>query len=598
MTKNKQFVHFLLIGLTFSGCYAPINRQFEDVSMITVSELNEHISFLASDSLKGRKPGTKEGRIAAEYIADNIEQLGLIPMGENGFQYFEVVTSVKLSEKNHAVFTGDTLFLHDAYTPLAFSSNSSLSAEIAFAGYGFDFTTDSIAWESYTDIDVADKWVLILRGEPDNNDVFIPHSSLWKKVLVAKDNGAAGVIFISGGKLDAKDELIPLIHDPNQTDAGIPVIHIKRHVADEILHSSEHTISELEKNIFDTQKPNSFLLNERVEITTSVEKQKVTTQNVIGMLQGSDPVLKDEIIILGAYYDHLGFGGPHSGSRKPDTVAVHNGADDNASGVSAILEIIEKIVLTNDSLKRSVLFMSFGAEEMGLIGSKYFIQNPLIDLSDVQIMLNLDMVGRLNPETKALTIGGTGTAEGLSDQIIDLAQNHDLQAKLSPGGMGPSDHASFYIEDVPVLFFFTGVHEDYHTPADDTEKINFNGEKAVADFVTDILINVANQSEKLTFAEAGPKSRPSGRRRFKVTLGIMPDVASTESDGLRVDGIVPNRPAAFAGMEKGDVIVAMDGKSVNGIYEYMHRLADFKPGQRITVTVRRGEEKIILIVEL
>ena len=142
MTKNKQFVHFLLIGLTFSGCYAPINRQFEDVSMITVSELNEHISFLASDSLKGRKPGTKEGRIAAEYIADNIEQLGLIPMGENGFQYFEVVTSVKLSEKNHAVFTGDTLFLHDAYTPLAFSSNSSLSAEIAFAGYGFDFTTD------------------------------------------------------------------------------------------------------------------------------------------------------------------------------------------------------------------------------------------------------------------------------------------------------------------------------------------------------------------------------------------------------------------------------------------------------------------------
>ncbi len=598
MITNKQPIQIILAAVIFSGCYLPINHRTEDTTAITVPELYDHIAFLASDSLKGRKPGTKEGKIAAEYIAEELAQLGLLPMGDDGFQYFEVVTSISQGENNSIVFSNETFRLNEDYVPLAFSSNSSLSAEIAFAGYGFDFTTDSITWESYADIDVTDKWVIILRGEPGEDEAFDQHNSLLKKVMVAKDNGAGGVLFISGENFDMEDELIPLIHNPGQADAGLSIVQIKRPVADKILKSSGKNIAELEKTLSETQKPYSFLLSEKIAICTSVKKKEVTTQNVIGMLPGADPILKNEIIILGAHYDHLGFGGPHSGSRKPDTVAVHNGADDNASGVAAILEIIEKIAQRNQPLKRSVLFMSFGAEEMGLIGSKYFTKNPLIDLNDIHLMLNLDMVGRLNQETKALTIGGTGTANGLSDKITALAQGHDIVAKTSPGGMGPSDHASFYIEDVPVLFFFTGVHEDYHTPADDTEKINFEGEKSVADFVSDVLVGFANQDDKLVYTEAGPKSRPSGRRRFKVTLGIMPDVASTEANGLRVDGVVPNRPADFAGMKKGDVIIAMDGKSVNGIYEYMHRLADFKPGQRITVTVQRGEENIALIVEL
>ncbi|HJN69071.1 MAG TPA: M20/M25/M40 family metallo-hydrolase, partial [Candidatus Marinimicrobia bacterium] len=271
---------------------------------------------------------------------------------------------------------------------------------------------------------------------------------------------------------------------------------------------------------------------------------------------------------------------------------------DNASGVAAILEIIEKLKAEQTKLKRSILFLSFGAEEMGLLGSKYFVNNPLVDLGKIKLMFNLDMVGRLDSTTKAITVGGTGTAVGLSDLVQRFAEGEDLNVKLSSEGYGPSDHTSFYVENIPVLFFFTGVHEDYHTPEDDVEKINLSGEKLVAEFVHDLIIEAANVPESLVYQEAGPKEQPSGRRRFKVTLGIMPDYASEGGEGLRVDGVINNKPAKRAGIEKGDVIVAMDGKPVKNIYDYMYRLEECKPGQRINVDVLRNGKKITLVVDL
>ena len=235
---------------------------------------------------------------------------------------------------------------------------------------------------------------------------------------------------------------------------------------------------------------------------------------------------------------------------------------------------------------------------MGLIGSKYFTSNPLINLKNANLMINLDMIGRFNEETKSLSIGGTGTAIEFNDKLNEVAEDHGLNVTLSSGGVGPSDHSSFYLEDIPVLFFFTGIHEDYHTSRDDTEFINFAGQKIVLDYIYDLVDIYANNETRLTYQESGPKVNQSSRRRFKVTLGIMPDVTSSESDGLRIDGVISGRPADIAGLEKGDVIISMDGKSVNGIYEYMHRLSDFKPGQRITVTVRRGDENVMVIVEL
>jgi len=213
-------------------------------------------------------------------------------------------------------------------------------------------------------------------------------------------------------------------------------------------------------------------------------------------------------------------------------------------------------------------------------------------------MINLDMVGRLDSETRALSIGGSGTAIGFEEMVDPIVDEHGLKANYAPEGYGPSDHASFYARDIPVLSFMTSMHGDYHTPQDDIELINLKGQKIVSDLIYSIVVHLANRDETLVFQEAGPKTRQSMRRRFKVTLGIMPDVAATDIKGLRANVVIPDRPAAQAGMKKGDIIVAMEGKSVNDIYEYMHRLSDFQPGQRISIEVMRDGEKVILIVEL
>ena len=594
------FFPFLIFGCHNLKVSLDQKAQESEVAEITISELRQHITFLASDSLKGRKPGTDGGRIAAEYIAKEISITGLSPIEKNSFQYFDVVTSISAGENNTFRFKDFEGEAEKDFTPLSFSESGDITAPVIFAGYGFDIKTDSVSWNDYSRLDVTGKWVMVLRGDPEDNPhgIFSEHSSLRKKTLVARDHGAAGILFLSGPKFDETDELIPLVYDQSQSGSAIYAIHIKRSVANRIIKESGYTISQLEQRLISDRKPVSFIVQEEITASTDLVKQTVTTQNVAGILYGSDPRLKEEIIVIGAHYDHLGFGGAHSGSRRPDTLVIHNGADDNASGVAAILEIIEKLKAEQTKLKRSILFLSFGAEEMGLLGSKYFVINPLVDLEKIKLMFNLDMVGRLDSTTKAITVGGTGTAVGLSDLVQRFAEGEDLNVKLSSEGYGPSDHTSFYVENIPVLFFFTGVHEDYHTPEDDVEKINLSGEKLVAEFVHDLIIEAANVPESLVYQEAGPKEQPSGRRRFKVTLGIMPDYASEGGEGLRVDGVINNKPAKRAGIEKGDVIVAMDGKPVKNIYDYMYRLEECKPGQRINVDVLRNGKKITLVVDL
>ena len=597
---SSLFFSFLIFSCHNLKVSLDQKEQESEVAEITISELRQHIAFLASDSLKGRKPGTDGGRIAAEYIAEEISNTGLSLLENNSFQYFDVVTSISAGKNNAFRFEDFEGEAEKDFIPLSFSENGNVTMSVIFAGYGFDITTDSISWNDYSGLDVTGKWVMVLRGDPEDNPhgIFSEHNSLRKKTLIARDHGAAGILFLSGPEFDETDELIPLVYDQSQSGSAIHAIHIKRSVANRIIKESGYTISQLEQRLISDRKPVSFIVQEEITASIDLVKQTVTTQNVAGILYGSDPMLKEEIIVIGAHYDHLGFGGAHSGSRRPDTLVIHNGADDNASGVAAILEIIEKLKAEQTKLKRSILFLSFGAEEMGLLGSKYFVNNPLVDLGKIKLMFNLDMVGRLDSTTKAITVGGTGTAVGLSDLVQRFAEGEDLNVKLSSEGYGPSDHTSFYVENIPVLFFFTGVHEDYHTPEDDVEKINLSGEILVAEFVHDLIIEAANVPESLVYQEAGPKEQPSGRRRFKVTLGIMPDYSYEEGEGLRVDGVINNKPAKRAGMEKGDVIVAMDGKPVKNIYDYMYRLEECKQGQRINVDVLRNGKNITLVVDL
>lgn len=589
----------LLIVVLLAASCAHTKLRTEDA--ITVEELKQHVSYLASDELGGRKPGTPGGNMAATYIRDQFRKSGLKLLGDNGFQYFNVTTDVKAGPQNRFAFNGFEGKLESDFSPLSFSENASFDGPVVFAGYGFDFKTDSMEWNDYAAVDVKDKLVMILRGDPDverDSSRFMNYSSLRKKVLIAQDHGAAGVIFVSGPKFDKADELLKVTFDRNLAPAIFPVVHIRRQVADSLLLPDKKTIAELEQSLNETQQAHSFVLTNKALVQTQIERVQVQAQNVLAMLEGSDPVLKNEVVIIGAHYDHLGMGGPGSGSRRPDTLAIHNGADDNASGVAGVLELAEKMAARSPAPKRSVLFMAFSAEEMGLLGSKYYTTHPLFDLKNSKFMINLDMIGSLDSTAHTVTVGGTGTAVGLSAIVARYDSASALDITQQQEGLGPSDHASFYVADVPVLFFFTGATETYHTPEDDTERINFEGEKMVVDAVYDIAADLINREEALVYQEAGPKVEQVRRTRFKVTLGIMPDYAGVVKDGLRVDAVTKGRPADKAGMKKGDIIVAMEGKPVRNIYEYMGRLGEFEKGQRISVDVIRNGKKQILIVEL
>lgn len=567
---------------------------------ITVEELKEHIEVLSSDELKGRKSGTEESEKSAKYIIDQLVAAGITPILENGFQYFELVVDAKAGEGNHFEAAGQTWEFEKDFMPYSFSQNKIVNNEVVFASYGFDIDKDSISWNDYKDVDVKGKWVMILKGDPEpdkDESVFADFSGTRSKVLTAKDKGAAGVIFVAGPAFDKDDKLVSLYYDKTQSNAGLPVINIKRNVADSILKEKELTVARIEYEINKSKSPKSFAVSSKIDASTDIILEKVKDQNVVALIEGNDPALKDSYIVIGAHYDHLGMGGQGSNSRMPDTLAVHNGADDNGSGVSGIIEIAEKISAMG-AFKRSVIIIAFGAEEMGLIGSKYFVKNPPVDLANIEAMVNFDMIGRLNKDKRKLAIGGTGTAKESEDILNNLSGNYDLSLAFSPEGFGPSDHAAFYGENIPVYFISTGAHGDYHTPFDDIEYINFEGQKIVADFAYDLVRELANRAEPLTFQEAGPKTQTRMRNKLKVTLGIMPDFTSDSNDGLGVGGVTKGRPADKAGMLKGDLIVALDGMPVTNIYDYMNRLKKFKPGQIITVDVVRNGEKIVLIVQL
>ncbi len=316
------------------------------------------------------------------------------------------------------------------------------------------------------------------------------------------------------------------------------------------------------------------------------------------LLPGEDSTLKKEYVIIGAHFDHLGMGGPGSSSRAPDTIGVHHGADDNASGVAMMLELAQKFAATKGSHKRSIICIGFSGEEEGLLGSKHFTDDPGIDLSKVNAMINLDMVGRLTDSTM-LQISGVGTAAGLKDLIYSKSDTSAVRLNLSEEGYGPSDHSSFYFKNIPVLFYFTGAHLDYHTPSDTWDKINYAGMVKISGLVFNVAEELADSPVRLSFREAGPKVEPARYRRGKgVTLGIMPDFAGIIKNGLRADAVTPGKPAALGGMKKGDIITAINGKSVNNIQDYMSRMSQLKHGQTISVEVLRGGKKEVLLIQL
>ncbi|MEI6123476.1 MAG: M28 family peptidase [Bacteroidota bacterium] len=556
-----------------------------------------YIKVLASDSMGGRLTGTKYADMAATYIKQQFAADKLELLFDAGLQVFDVSTGVGLGANNHFMYNDEKFIAETDYTPYSYSQDTTIITTLVFAGYGFAINNDSVLWDDYKTLDIKNKWVLVLRGNPiDNktNNKFTNFSSDRIKMMVAKDRGAAGIILVTPTAMNKSDELVNLNLEKSKSRSGICVLNITRKTADKILSISKKTIAALEKKA-KTAAAASCDLKGALDVAVQIVPVKAKTANVAGLLKSTTKT--DNYIVIGAHYDHLGMGGHGSGSRLPDTVAVHYGADDNASGTACVMAMAHRFSKPNFTGNYNLIFVAFTGEEEGLLGSNYFVKHLPVDAKKIKLMINYDMVGRLN-DKKILSVGGTGT---FADAEKLLKQNNDttkLKLSFSKEGYGPSDHASFYSDSIPVLYFNTGVHADYHTPADNYKKINCTGLEQVADYTAMVIEDLEKNTYNLAYMEAGPKSRTSQRSGMKVILGIMPDFNNQDVKGVGVAAVNADGPAIRGGIQKGDVIIAINGKSVNDIYEYMERLKALNPGQTITVDVMRNNKKEVLLIQL
>jgi len=603
-TINKPIITLIIV---LSGILI-INRSNQNkidpgATEIMSFEILGHIKYLASDNLKGRLTGSPGSKLVIDYISKHWEAQGIEPAGTKGYkQSFSFINNVSLGQRNMLRIRNSRkqYKVQKDFIPIGSSGNGSVNEDVVFIGYGLDIN-DSLYWHDYAEVDVRGKWVLLLLDGPDGDSPHSPygrHKTLYNKMIAARDHGASGILFMNRFETADDNNLRPLQYRQSSSTAGLPVIQITHSVANEILINHGQSITALRSKLDEQLIPLSFLVDCKVSANVNLKFAKETASNMIGLIEGNDPVLKDEYIVVGAHFDHLGLGGRRSGSLDPDTLIIHNGADDNASGIAGILELSHRLMSNRHLLKRSVLVICFDAEEKGLLGSKYYAENPVRNISNTAMMVNMDMIGRLNDNP--VILGGVGSSRIFENIIADACENHTLDIETNMGGMefGRSDHASFYRENIPVLFFFTGAHEDYHKPTDDWDKIDYHGEKEVLDFIYDLIIDVSQLEEKPAFAEIKTNTVNDHNPVFKVTFGVIPAYGS-QKVGLEIDDVSKkDGPAAKAGMKKGDVITAINGKNVRNIYDYMTRLADLKAGQKVKVTINRDDDEMELTLEL
>ncbi|MGC8917513.1 MAG: M20/M25/M40 family metallo-hydrolase [Thermoanaerobaculum sp.] len=560
-----------------------------------LASLKHDVYFLASSGLEGRRAGSVGAEVAARFIAQRFAALGLSPAGEDGsfFQSFTFVANVTAGPGNALRFSGslDHQAQREEFEPLAFSASGQVEAEVVFAGYGI--TAPDVGYDDYQGLDVKGKAVLLLRFSPagdDPNSPFAPYLPLRRKVSDAVAKGAAAVLIATGPASRESGEPVKVPFDYSFADAGVPVVAIATELAEQLFVGQGFSLRELQERMDARREPASRPLAVVAHITTDLRPERRKTANVLAMLPGTDPAVGHEVVVVGAHYDHLGFGGPGSNSLAPEQRAVHNGADDNASGVAGLLEIARQ--LSQKPPKRSVLFAAFSAEEIGLLGSSYLVQNFPLPKDWIAAMVNLDMVGRPK-KGPALTLGGYGTAKEWAELIPKVNRNHHLKLSPSAGGFGASDHASFYGAGVPVLFFFTGAHEDYHKPSDDAEKLNYPGFARVVQFAADTVRAVADLPHKPTYQKVAQEEGP--RRSFRVRTGLIPEYG-WEGRGVKVSGVRGGSAAEKAGLAAGDVVVKVGARAVNNIYDYMYALGDHQPGETVVFTVLRDGQTLELAV--
>lgn len=505
----------------------------------TLGNLQTHVTYLSSDKLEGRRTGTPGERLAATYIAEQMKLAGLSPKGDDGYLQTFTVREGKEPGNATKLTINHKALPADQYLPLPFSATKAAKGEV-LPGVN---EPDNV-------------WLINVKASEDEIN---PHGSplefYQKKTKEAKQNGATGIVFFNGPEdfrtvsrwLDGKEE----------TPLAIPAIWVGP--------EASKTLS--------ADDANGFQLDLQVDFKPS----KRTGTNVVGYIDNGAA----NTVVLGAHYDHLGYGEDHN-SLAPGEKTIHNGADDNASGTAALIEL-GRLLKASKLKNNNYLFVAFSGEELGLFGSKYFTEHSAVPATSFNYMVNMDMVGRLTKE-KGLQIGGTGTSPTWG-AVLKSAVPPALKVSYDSSGTGPSDHTSFYRKDVPVLFFFTGTHTDYHKPGDDADKINYEGGLTVVKLVYDI-IEKTNNSPKLAFTKTREQQMGSSAR-FSVTLGIMPDYTWTKG-GVKVDGVTDGKPAGKAGILTGDLITQLGDYPVSDIETYMNALGKFKAGDKTTVKVKRG----------
>ena len=565
-----QYFHFrrflpaqsLAILITMlSGCSASKNTTKTDTQ--TLENLRTHVSFLADDKLEGRRTGTKGEQLAVDYITQQFKSIGLEPKGtEYYIQSFIVNEGKQIDSVTRLSFNNTELVVGKDFFPFPFSPDMALEAIPAIAVQEADMP-----------------WFFDLKETLEENKTN-PHFDLagyiYKNAQKAKERGAAAVFLYNTSAIEDK-----LVFNPKDRSEKltIPIIFISRAVADKYLIDKTATLT----------------LKMRIGIS---EKTRIG-YNVIGYIDNKAA----NTVILGAHLDHLGYGEDGNSRNTSHTPAIHNGADDNASGTAALIELARK--LKQSAAKgNNYLFIAFSGEELGLYGSKYFTEHPTIDLTTANYMINMDMVGRLNDSSKVLTIGGYGTSPTWSTVIEkDYFGPGDhsnkktaslMTIKIDSSGTGPSDHTSFYRKDIPVLFYFTGLHTDYHTPGDDAEKINYAGQELIVKHILD-LIERLDKTPKLAFLKTR-EAQTSTNTRFNVTMGVMPDYTYT-GNGLRADGVSEGKPAQKAGLKAGDIVLQIGDYKISSMESYMQTLGKFKKGDKVKVKYKRGNEELETTVE-
>jgi Zn-dependent M28 family amino/carboxypeptidase len=594
---------FLLAGLSTVAA-AVRSTPAEAIADLSPARYLEQVKFLASDDMKGRASGSPELDKAADYIAKQFQSMGLRPMGDGNtfFQKFQVTTGAQLGPNNDLQLNGTKLKINEDFVPIVFSNTAKFDGPVVFAGYGI--TAPSLHYDDYSGINATGKVVVVLRHEPQESDAksafdgtnFTTHASFVNKAINAKQHGARGIIFLTDLNHE-NEEVGPATRSAETDDLGLPAFHAKRQAFLQAFKAAGKDLDAIQKQIDVDLKPQSFELSgARASVSTDVVRTRKTVSNVVAKLDGSDPVLKNEWVVIGAHYDHLGLG--DRSSLAPSQVGqIHHGADDNASGTSGVLEIARLAAKNKDQWKRSVLFITFAGEELGLLGSSNFVNHPAMPLKDVMGMINMDMIGRINNDR--LFVGGVGTSPNFKPWLEDLNKTVRLQLDYSDSGYGASDHMSFNAKKIPVLFFFSGLHTDYHKPSDTYDKINANGAVKVLSLVYMTAAKMAVEPKRLDYTEVQqPKPGTAGSGGgYGPYFGSVPDFRD-DLKGVLFADVQNNSPAGKAGLKQGDLLVMFDGKPIENLYDFTYALQTKKPGDVVDVVVKRNGQELKVAVTL